>query len=112
MVATSVLATLAVATVASLFMAWAIGAGSSGSTPFAPAVGANAVSVLRAGFFVGILGLAGATLQGANVTEVVGRELTQGVAISPAAATIGLLAAGGLVATGVLIGYPIATAFT
>jgi PiT family inorganic phosphate transporter len=33
----------AVAAVASAFMAWAIGAGSSGATPFAPAVGANAI---------------------------------------------------------------------
>jgi len=97
---------------ASFFMAWSIGAGSSGSTPFAPAVGANAISVMRAGFVVGVLGLAGASLQGANVTEAIGRELTTGVAISPAAATIGLLIAGGLVAIGVGIGYPIATAFT
>ena len=112
MVATTVLLTLVVATLASLFMAWAIGAGSSGSTPFAPAVGANAISVMRAGFFVGILGLAGAVLQGANVSEAVGRELTTGVALSPGAATVGLVIAGGLVAVGVGIGYPIATAFT
>jgi PiT family inorganic phosphate transporter len=45
---------LLVAGGASLFMAWAIGAGSSGSTPFAPAVGANAISIMRAGFIVGI----------------------------------------------------------
>ncbi len=55
--------TFVVAAVASLFMAWAIGAGSSGSTPFAPAVGANAISVMRAGFLVGLLGFAGAVLQ-------------------------------------------------
>ncbi|MFB6362249.1 MAG: inorganic phosphate transporter, partial [Halobacteriales archaeon] len=112
MVATGTLLTLLLAGGASFFMAWSIGAGSSGSTPFAPAVGANAISVLRAGFVVGLLGLAGASLQGANVTEAVGRELTTGVAISPAAATIGLMIAGGLVAIGVGIGYPIATAFT
>ena len=104
--------TFIVAGLASLFMAWSIGAGSSGSTPFAPAVGANAISIMRAGFIVGILGLAGATLQGANVTEAVGQELIQGVALSPAASTIGLLIAAGLVAIGVFTGYPIATAFT
>ncbi len=97
---------------ASLFMAWAIGAGSSGSTPFAPAVGANAISVMRAGFFVGILGLLGATLQGANVTEAVGRDLIQGVTLSPIAAIVALSIAAGLVAIGVFTGYPIATAFT
>ena len=106
------LATFVAAGGASLFMAWAIGAGSSGSTPFAPAVGANAVSVMRAGFFVGILGLLGATLQGANVTEAVGRELVVGVTLSPAAAIVALTIAATLVAVGVFTGYPVATAFT
>jgi PiT family inorganic phosphate transporter len=49
-----------VAGLASLFMAWTIGAGSAGSTPFAPAVGARAIPVMRAAFLVGILAFAGA----------------------------------------------------
>lgn len=106
------IATFLVAGAASLFMAWAIGAGSSGSTPFAPAVGANAISVMRAGFFVGILGLLGATLQGANVTEAVGRELVVGEPLGPVAAIVALSIAAALVAIGVFAGYPIATAFT
>ncbi|WP_232686474.1 inorganic phosphate transporter [Halobacterium zhouii] len=106
------LVTLAVAALASLFMAWAIGAGSSGSTPFAPAVGANAIPVMRAGFVVGILGFAGAVLQGANVSEAVGQELVVGVTLSPIAATVALITAAALVAIGVFTGYPIATAFT
>ncbi|WP_324664941.1 inorganic phosphate transporter [Haloarcula sediminis] len=115
MVATSVLVTLIVASVASLFMAWAIGAGSSGSTPFAPAVGANAISVMRAGFLVGILGLAGAVLQGANVTETVGGGLVlfpDGGGLSAIAAIVALVTAALLVAFGIFTGYPIATAFT
>jgi PiT family inorganic phosphate transporter len=104
--------TLVVAAGASLFMAWAIGAGSSGSTPFAPAVGANAISIMRAGFIVGILGFAGAVFQGANVSEAVGSELIRGVTLSPTAAVIGLTTAAILVAIGVFAGYPIATAFT
>ena len=112
MVGLTTVATLVVAAAASLFMAWAIGAGSSGSTPFAPAVGANAIGVMRAGFVVGILGLLGAVLQGANVTEAVGRQLIDGVALTPAAAVIGLTTAAVLVAIGVFSGYPIATAFT
>jgi PiT family inorganic phosphate transporter len=112
MVAVETVGALLVAAAASLFMAWAIGAGSSGSTPFAPAVGANAISVMRAGFVVGILGLLGASLQGANVTEAVGRELIRGVTITPTAAVVGLLTAAALVAVGVFTGYPIATAFT
>ncbi|WP_254839904.1 inorganic phosphate transporter [Natronomonas marina] len=106
------LVTFLVAGAASLFMAWAIGAGSSGSTPFAPAVGANAISVMRAGFFVGVLGVLGATLQGANVTEAVGRELVVGTTLSPGAAIAALSIAAALVAVGVFTGYPIATAFT
>ncbi|THE65057.1 anion permease [Salinadaptatus halalkaliphilus] len=112
MVEIATIATFLIAAVASLFMAWAIGAGSSGSTPFAPAVGANAISVMRAGFLVGILGFAGAVLQGANVSEAVGEDLIGGVTLSPMAATIALVIAAGLVAAGVFKGYPIATAFT
>jgi PiT family inorganic phosphate transporter len=104
--------TLVVAAGASLFMAWAIGAGSSGSTPFAPAVGANAISIMRAGFVVGILGFAGAVFQGASVSEAVGGDLIRGVTLSPTAAVIGLTTAATLVAVGVFAGYPIATAFT
>lgn len=106
------LATIVVAGLASLFMAWAIGAGSSGSTPFAPAVGADAISILRAGFLVGILGLLGAVLQGANVTEAVGGELVVGDPLSAPAATIALTVAATFVAVGIFAGYPIATAFT
>ncbi|AFK17995.1 inorganic phosphate transporter [Haloferax mediterranei ATCC 33500] len=112
MVAVGTLATFVVAALASLFMAWAIGAGSSGSTPFAPAVGANAISVMRAGFIVGLLGFAGAFLQGANVTNAVGTELIGGVTLTAAAAVVALLTAAVLVALGVFAGYPIATAFT
>ncbi|PSP41436.1 anion permease [Halobacteriales archaeon QH_2_66_30] len=112
MVAASAVLTLVVAGLASLFMAWAIGAGSSGSTPFAPAVGANAISIMRAGFLVGILGLLGAVLQGANVTEAVGSELVIGQSLSATAATLALLIAATLVAIGIFTGYPIATAFT
>ena len=112
MVEIATLATFLIAAVASLFMAWAIGAGSSGSTPFAPAVGANAISVMRAGFLVGILGFAGAVLQGMNVSETMGEDLIGGVVLSPSAATIALVIAATLVAIGIFTGYPIATAFT
>ena len=104
--------TFIIAGVASLFMAWSIGAGSSGSTPFAPAVGANAISVMRAGLIVGVLGFLGAVLQGANVTEAVGTELIGGVTLTAGAAIVALLTAAVLVAIGVFAGYPIATAFT
>ncbi|EMA55407.1 MULTISPECIES: inorganic phosphate transporter [Halococcus] len=112
MVAAGTAAVLVVATVASLFMAWTIGAGSSGSTPFAPAVGARAISVMRAGFLVGILGFLGAVLQGANVADAVGTGLVGGISLSPTASTVLLLLAAALVAVGIFTGYPIATAFT
>ncbi|WP_253738596.1 inorganic phosphate transporter [Halohasta salina] len=112
MVAFETLSTFLIAAAASLFMAWAIGAGSSGSTPFAPAVGANAISVMRAGLIVGVLGFLGAVLQGANVTEAVGTELVVGEPLTATAAIVGLITAAVLVAIGVFAGYPIATAFT
>jgi PiT family inorganic phosphate transporter len=101
-----------IAGAASLFMAWVIGAGSSGATPFAPAVGANAISTMQAAFVVGLLGLLGAVLQGGNVTKAVGSGLIDGVALTPAAVILALLTAAGLMTVGVFTGYPIATAFT
>ena len=112
MVSIDQLLILAVASLSSFFMVWTIGAGSSGSTPFAPAVGARAISVMRAGFVVGILGFAGAVLQGANVANAVGTGLIEGVTFTSTAATILLLLAGSLVAIGIFTGYPVATAFT
>ncbi len=106
------LLTLSVAGLASLFMAWTIGAGSSGSTPFSPAVGAGAISILRAAFVVGLLGFLGAILQGANVSETMGRGLIEGVTLTAGAVAVTLVIAAGLVSLGVFRGYPIATAFT
>ena len=103
---------LSVAVLASGFMAWAIGAGSSGSTPFAPAVGARAISVLRAGLLVGIFGLLGAVLQGGRISSTIGRDLIGGASLGVEGATIALSIAAALVAIGVFAGYPIATAFT
>lgn len=109
---TEFLLPFAVALVASAFMAWALGAGSSGSTPFAPAVGANAISIMRAAFLVGFLGFAGASLQGASVSEAVGSELVVGLTLPTAAVIVVLVTAAGLMAVGIVTGYPIATAFT
>jgi PiT family inorganic phosphate transporter len=105
-------ALLLVTSLASLFTAWTIGAGSSGSTPFSPAVSANAISTMRAAFVVGMLGFAGAVLQGASVTHTIGGELIRGVTLTPIAVTVILITAAGLIAIGVFAGYPIATAFT
>ncbi|MCU4744135.1 anion permease [Halobacteria archaeon AArc-m2/3/4] len=102
----------ATAAVASLFMAWVIGAGSSGATPFAPAVGANAISTMKAAFLVGILGFAGAVTQGGSVSEAVGTGLIDGVSLPASAVIVVLLIGAGLMAVGIYTGYPIATAFT
>jgi len=100
------------AALASLFMAWVIGAGSSGATPFAPAVGANALPTMRAAFLVGLFGFVGAVTQGGNVSETVGSGLVGGPSL-PVAGVILVLALGaGLMAIGIRTGYPIATAFT
>ncbi len=108
----TVLGLFLVAGLASLFMAWVIGAGSSGATPFAPAVGANAISTMRAALIVGIFGFAGAVIQGANVSEAVGQGLIGGVSLPATGVIVVLFIGAGLMAIGIKTGYPIATAFT
>ncbi|WP_129113566.1 inorganic phosphate transporter [Halegenticoccus tardaugens] len=100
------------ASLASLFMAWVIGAGSSGATPFAPAVGANAISTMRAALLVGIFGFVGAVTQGGNVSEAVGSGLVGGLSMPVAGVILVLVLGAGLMAIGIITGYPIATAFT
>lgn len=100
-----------IAFVASFTMALAIGA-ESNSPPFAPAVGAGALPVMRAAFLVGVLAFFGAILQGARISETVGSGLVHGVAISPLASAIALLTAATFIAVGVVREYPIPAAFT
>ena len=112
MVTSGLILVSVVAGLASLFMAWTIGAGSAGSTPFAPAVGAQAIPVMRAAFLVGVLAFAGAIAQGISVAEAMAAGMIKGVTLSPPAVVVGLLVAASLVSVGVFTGYPIATAFT
>ncbi len=100
------------AALTSLFMAWVLGAGSSGATPFAPAVGANALSTMRAAFLVGLFGFAGAVTQGGNVSEAVGSGLVGGMSLPVSGVILVLGLGAGLMAIGIRTGYPIATAFT
>ena len=98
------------ATVTCLFMAWSLGANSN-SPPFAPAIGANAISTMRAAFLIGILAAAGALTQGGAISETVGAALIDGATITPLAATTGLLVAASFMAFGVYSGYPVPAAF-
>jgi PiT family inorganic phosphate transporter len=100
------------AALASLFMAWVIGAGSSGATPFAPPVGANAIGTMRAALLVGVFGFAGAVTQGSNVSEAVGSGLVGGISLPVAGVILVLVLGAGLMAVGITTGIPIATAFT
>jgi PiT family inorganic phosphate transporter len=108
----ALIALFAGAALASLFMAWVIGAGSSGATPYAPAVGANAIGTMRAAFLVGIFGYAGAVTQGGNVSEAIGSGLVGGINLPVAGVILVLVLGAGLMAVGITTGYPIATAFT
>jgi phosphate/sulfate permease len=101
---------VAVATVTSLGTAWTLGANSN-SPPFAPAIGANAVSTMRAAFLIGILAAFGALTQGGSISETVGAGLIDGVAITSLAATTGLLTATAFMAFGIYSGYPVPAAF-
>jgi len=102
---------LSVALVAALFMSFTVGANSN-SAPVAPAVGANALSVLRAAFLVGIVAGAGAILQGGSISETIGKDLVTGPSITPLAAAAALLTAATLITIGNSRGYPIPSAFT
>jgi phosphate/sulfate permease len=103
-------ALVVLATLTSLATAWALGANSN-SPPFAPAIGANAISTMRAAFLIGILAALGALTQGGAISETVGAGLIDGVQITSLAATAGLLTATGFMAFGVYTGYPVPAAF-
>jgi phosphate/sulfate permease len=103
-------ALVVLATLTSLATAWTLGANSN-SPPFAPAIGANAISTMRAAFLIGILAALGALTQGGAISETVGAGLIDGVQITSLAATAGLLTATGFMAFGVYTGYPVPAAF-
>ncbi|MFB6172315.1 MAG: anion permease [Haloarculaceae archaeon] len=107
----TVLLVLGVAFVAALFMSFTVGANSN-SAPVAPAVGANALSVLRAALLVGVVAALGAVLQGGNISETIGKNLVTGVSISPLAAAVALITSATLITLGNSRGYPIPSAFT
>ncbi len=110
MVALSFAVLVGAAIVTCLFMAWVLGANSN-SPPFAPAIGANAISTMQAAFVIGLLAAAGALMQGGSISETVGADLIDGVTITPLAATTGLLTAATFMAIGIYTRYPIPAAF-
>jgi phosphate/sulfate permease len=101
---------VALATVTSLLTAWALGANSN-SPPFAPAIGANAISTMKAAFLIGILAALGALTQGGSISETVGSGLIANAQITSLGATAGLLTATAFMAFGVYSGYPVPAAF-
>ncbi|WP_338740198.1 inorganic phosphate transporter [Haloplanus salilacus] len=103
-------ALVGLATLTSLATAWTLGANSN-SPPFAPAIGANAISTMRAAFLIGILAALGALTQGGAISATIGAGLVDGVQITSLAATAGLLTATGFMAFGVYTGYPVPAAF-
>jgi phosphate/sulfate permease len=103
-------ALVGLATVTGLVTAWTLGANSN-SPPFAPAIGANAISTMRAAFLIGILAALGALTQGGSISETVGAGLIDGVQITSLAAIAGLLTATGFMAFGIYSGYPVPAAF-
>ncbi len=107
----SLVLVLGIALAAALFMSFTVGANSN-SAPVAPAVGANALSVLRAALLVGLVAGLGAILQGGNISETIGNGLVNGVTITPLAAAAALLTAATLITIGNSRGYPIPSAFT
>ena len=101
---------VALATVTSLVTAWALGANSN-SPPFAPAIGAQAISTMKAAFLIGILAALGALTQGGSISATVGSGLVANAQITSLGAIAGLLTATGFMAFGVYSGYPVPAAF-
>jgi phosphate/sulfate permease len=101
---------VSLATVTSLLTAWTLGANSN-SPPFAPAIGANAISTMKAAFLIGILAALGALTQGGSISETVGSGLVANAQITSLGATAGLLTATSFMAFGVFSGYPVPAAF-
>ncbi|WP_340100617.1 inorganic phosphate transporter [Salinibaculum salinum] len=101
---------VALATVTSILTAWTLGANSN-SPPFAPAIGANAISTMKAAFLIGILAALGALTQGGSISETVGSGLIANAQITSLGATAGLLTATAFMAFGVYSGYPVPAAF-
>jgi phosphate/sulfate permease len=109
MVSTS-LVLVVLATGVGLLTAWTLGANSN-SPPFAPAIGANAISTMRAAFLIGLLAALGALTQGGSISETVGSGLINGVSFTSVAAISGLLTATAFMIFGVYTGYPVPAAF-
>ncbi|MUV90518.1 inorganic phosphate transporter [Halapricum sp. CBA1109] len=103
-------ALVGLATVVALATAWTLGANSN-SPPFAPAIGANAISTMRAAFLIGLLAAMGALAQGGAISETVGAGLINDATITSLAATAGLLTATAFMAFGIYSGYPVPAAF-
>ncbi|MFT4923384.1 MAG: PiT family inorganic phosphate transporter, partial [Haloarculaceae archaeon] len=103
-------ALVVLATVTGVVTAWTLGANSN-SPPFAPAIGANAISTMQAAFLIGILAALGALTQGGAISETVGAGLINDATITSLAATAGLLTATGFMAFGIYSGYPVPAAF-
>ncbi|WP_256289256.1 inorganic phosphate transporter [Halobellus inordinatus] len=101
---------VALATVTSLVTAWTLGANSN-SPPFAPAIGAQAISTMKAAFLIGILAALGALTQGGSISATVGSGLVANAQITSLGAIAGLLTATGFMAFGVYSGYPVPAAF-
>ena len=112
MAGTLFVATVVVAALSGLFMAWSIGAVAIGGGAFAPAVGANAIPVRRAALLLALFGFFGALLQGASVAETIGHGLVRGTTPSPLAAGVAILFSALLMAVGSLGRLPIPAAFT
>jgi phosphate/sulfate permease len=110
MVAPSFAVLIGVSLLACLCMAWVLGANSN-SPPFAPAIGANAISTMRAAFVIGLLAAAGAIMQGGSISETVGADLIDGVSSTAVAATVGLVTAAAFMGVGIYTRYPIPAAF-
>lgn len=97
--------------VATIVVAWLIGANSI-SPSFAPPACMGNIGVLRGALLAGIFAFGGAALLGGNVAKTVGSGLLSGVKVTPLIGSVILIISAGLISLGILLKIPIPAVFT
>ena len=93
------------------FLSWEIGA-SSLAPICSPAVGANAISLMRSSFLLGLFAVVGGILQGSRISQTVGYGLVSEPGLASFASGIILFTSASIVFLGLVSGHPVPAAFS
>lgn len=93
------------------FTSWVIGANSA-SPSFGPVTSTGVIGIFRSTLIVGIFAFLGAIIQGGSVADTIGKGLVSGVKFDLALASVILITASILILGGIVLKYPMPSAFT